>query len=286
MENDLANNPFVVDCDCGWYYCTKRVSKSTYYRHRLLYTLRQHNPPQYNDVPMPVESAFDMHDDSGSDAESDADSPPPPQQEDIFTNAAPTWNDPVFPVDGEKPPDIILGELLMLYFEWMSAHKTTDACSKDAVKMMSQLLPADANGIKWQGAQRLLQAIYDRSVVAVDLCPNDCIAFYDCKHPKMAHYKHAKRTWCPHCGADRRLTHKDGTVRTAKTGYYLPCGTWFTDLLKMPDMASELDRDTASERPDGHASKSRGWKQKVNNVQIMLTQLHIMLTYIHEINNI
>jgi hypothetical protein len=209
---------------------------------------------------MPVEAASHV-DPSAADNDPPPVLPPPPV--DIYQDATPTWNDPVFPLNGEKPPDIILGELLLIYFEWMSAHKVTDACAEACATMMGQLMPPGANGLKWQGAQKLLTAIYNHTVVSVDICPNDCISYYDCKHPKMAHYKHAHRTWCPRCGADRKLTHKDGTIRSAKKGYYLPCGTWLRDLFKIPDLAKELNTETASSRPPGHASASRGWKQKV-----------------------
>ena len=207
---------------------------------------------------------FVFQDDAYDDASDSQPAPPPlPPPKDVILDAMPTWNDPVFPEDGEKPPDIILGELILLYFEWMNAHKVTDACAKGAVTFMRLLLPADANDIKWQGATTLLQAIYDQSVVSIDICPNDCIAYYDCKHPKMKHYKHGHRTWCPHCGSDRRLTHKDGTVRSAKKGYYLPCGTWFRDLYKIHGLGPELSSATAGKRPPGHVSKSRGWNKKV-----------------------
>jgi hypothetical protein len=72
-----------------------------------------------------------------------------------------------------------------MFFEWMNAHKVTDACAKSVYTLLSTLLPADANGGSWAGAQKLLKAIYDRSVVSVQLCPNDCVAFYNCKHPKV-----------------------------------------------------------------------------------------------------
>ena len=250
---------YLVDCKCNWIHCNKRVSVSTMYRHRLKYTLERDYPPRQAPRPMPVEETFNF-----DDPPADCNAPPlPPPPTNLCEDAVPSWNDPVFPLNGNKPPDIILGELILIYFEWMSANKVSNACAEGAATMMRQLMPTDANGIEWQGAQRLLNAIYNHSVVSVDICPNDCISYYDCKHPKMAHYKHAHRTWCPHCGADRKLTHKDGTIRSAKKGYYLPCGTWLHDLFRIPDLAKELNSDTASPRPPGHASASRGWKQKV-----------------------
>jgi hypothetical protein len=191
--------------------------------------------------------------------------PAPPADmapEDVIRGRVPTWDDPVFPQD-EPPPDIILGELMLMYFEWMGSHKVTDACAKAAYTLLNTLMPKNANGGSWAQARTMLQAIYDMSVVAVDICPNDCIAFIDCKHPKMQHYRHAHRTYCPKCGSDRTVTHKDGTVRVARQGYYLPCGTWFRDLYKVAGLGEELCTDTASQRPAGHVSKSRGWHKKV-----------------------
>jgi hypothetical protein len=197
---------------------------------------------------------------------------------DPIAEAVPTWSDPVFPANGDAPPDILLGELLLMYFEWMGTHKETDASAKAVYGLLSTLLPADANGGSWGTARKMLQAIYDRTVKTVELCPNDCIAFYDCTHPKMKHYKHAHRTWCPCCGADRKLTAADGSVRAAKTGYYLPCGTWFRDLYKVDGLSEELSQDAAAHRPPGHTTRSRGWNQKVWDTNKHASML-CMLTY-------
>ena len=183
---------------------------------------------------------------------------------DPIVDKVPTWSDPVYPTNVEVPPDIILGELLLMYFEWMGTHKVTDACAKAVYTLLSTLLPADANGGSWGVARKMLDAIYKQTVQTIDICPGDCIAYYDCKHPTMQHYKHAHRTHCPTCGADRHLTDADGTRRAAKTGYYLPCGTWLRDLFKVDGLGDELSQQPASTRPPGHASYSRGWHKKVN----------------------
>jgi hypothetical protein len=152
---------------------------------------------------------------------------------------------------------------MLMYFEWMGVYKESDASGKAVYALLKTLVPPDANAGTWGTAQKLLTAIYNQSVVAVDLCPADCVAFYNCKHPKMAHYQHAHRTHCPKCGLDRKITHRDGSVRSAKVGYYLPCGSWFRDLFKIDGLASELSQDAAGQRPDGHVTKSRGWHKKV-----------------------
>ena len=225
-----------------------------------------------------------MHDDVKAESAPAEETPPsewtvPPV--DPIGEAVPTWSDPVYPVNGDPPPDIILGELLLMYFEWMGTHRDTDASAKAVYAMLSTVLPADANGGSWGTARKMLQAIYDRTVKSVELCPNDCIAYYDCLHPTMKHYKHAHRTWCPKCGADRKITAADGSVRAAKTGYYLPCGTWFRDLYKVDGLGEELSQDAASRRPPGHTSRSRGWHEKVRSVPISMLLYCYMLTYIY-----
>jgi hypothetical protein len=189
---------------------------------------------------------------------------------DTIKEAVPTWDDPVFSADADPPPDILLGELLLMYFEWMGTYKVTDVCAKAAYTLLSTLIPKGANGGSWATAQRMLQAIYDQSVVAIDICPNDCIAYYDCKHPKMKKHRHAHRDWCPKCGSDRKVTHNDGTVRSAKQGYYLPCGMWFRDLFKIDGLGPELSQHAARGRPPGHVSKSRGWHKKVQDTKYIL----------------
>jgi hypothetical protein len=88
-----------------------------------------------------------------------------------------------------------------------------------------------------------------------------------CTYAQMAHYRNAHRLWCPRCGSDRTLRLENGTTRAAKTGYYLPCGTWFRDLFKNKELSAELSGG-GDERPAGHVSHSRGWHQKVQYARL------------------
>jgi hypothetical protein len=168
--------------------------------------------PPAEDAPMADPNADDVH--------------MPDSMADPIADAVPTWADPVYPNNGARPPDIILGELMLMYFEWMGTHKVTDACAKAVYTLLHTLLPEDSNSGTWGTARKMLDAIYKQTVQTIEICPNDCIAYYDCKHPTMQHYKHAHRTHCPTCGSDRHLVDADGNRRAAKTGYYLPCGTY------------------------------------------------------------
>ena len=100
-------------------------------------------------------------------------------------------------------------------------------------------------------------------MVKIETCPNDCVAFIDCKHHKLSHYKHEHRQCCPTCGADRWLTREDGKKRAAKTVYHLPVGPWLRDLFRDAEVAPFLAWDYV-EQPPGHVTKSRGWHVKVH----------------------
>jgi hypothetical protein len=54
------------------------------------------------------------------------DHPPPPTHDDLDDEEKEVWTqgwDEQVYKDDSVPPDISLGELLLLYFEWMSVHK-------------------------------------------------------------------------------------------------------------------------------------------------------------------
>jgi hypothetical protein len=146
-----------------------------------------------------------------------------------FEGLLPRWYEKVYtdyPDDQAVTPDILLAELIALYSEWMFAFKVTDACAKAAYLLLRTLLPENANIGSWPQLKRALEAVTSRSCIEVDICPGDCIAYYDCKHPRLSFYKHAHRTWCIDCGKDRYCT-VDGVKRPAKRGFYFPLRTYF-----------------------------------------------------------
>jgi hypothetical protein len=172
------------------------------------------------------------------------------------------WQHKVYTEESVNP-DITLGELLLVYFEWMSVHKATDASAKAVYDLLLLLLPDDANAGTWALSKRLLKKICESRVIKLETCPNDHVAFIDCKHPKLAHYQHSHRSCCPVCGADRWLTRGDGKKRAAKIVYHLPIGPWLRDLFRDVEIAPFLASDY-EEQPPGHVTKSRGWHAKVH----------------------
>ena len=137
-----------------------------------------------------------------------------------FEKIFPGWYNRVYSEEEDlAPPDILLAELVALFTEWMFAFKVKDTCAKAVYLLLKTLLPENANIGTWPRLKRLLEAVTDSTSIEIDLCPNDCIAFYDCKHPKLAFHKHAHRTYCLVCGANRYIT-LDGLKRSVKRGFY------------------------------------------------------------------
>ena len=180
-----------------------------------------------------------------------------------FEEEFPTWYKQIYKEDNgsEEGSDIILAELIALYSEWMFAYKVTDACAKAAYKMFQTLVPPSSNIGSWPELKKALEYLNQEACVEIDLCPNDCIAFIDCKHPKLAHYKHAHRDWCPVCGADRRLT-VNGQIRSAKKGYYFPMAKHLQGLFDSEELVDLLPWD-AGESRSGSIKRSYGWHKKV-----------------------
>jgi hypothetical protein len=139
----------------------------------------------------------------------------------------------------------------------------TDACAKAVYDLLLLLLPPDTNAGSWALSKKLLKKVCESRVVEIDTCPNDCMAFIDCKHPKLSHYQHSHRQCCPTCGSDRWLVRADGKKRAAKTVYHLPVGPWLRDLFRDDDIAPYLASDY-EDQPTGHVTKSRGWHDKVH----------------------
>ena len=113
------------------------------------------------------------------------------------------WGETIFKAD-DMPPETLIGELLLYYFEWMASNNATDVCAKGVHGLLVSILPADSSVPGWASLKRLLVQVHTNNVEKVDMCPNDHIAFVDITHPSMPHYKHAHRTKCPHPAAARR----------------------------------------------------------------------------------
>lgn len=146
----------------------------------------------------------------------------------------------------------------------------------------------------WQ-AKGILQRVELRYVNRYDVCPNDCIVYYDSKNlPSRYRYRHAHRVRCPVCdtpryvtdptdGASRAVgttrsvctstrarakTHSNAHTNThtrsrvqAKVLFFFPVKYYIRSLFSRPELVPFLYSDQPY--PEGHTCRSRGFQQKV-----------------------
>jgi hypothetical protein len=95
------------------------------------------------------------------------------------------------------------------------------------------------------------------------VCSEDCIAYWDSKYlPEK--YRHAHRSSCPRCGADRYVQDpRDGSFRAVRVLFFFPIAPFVKSLFGRPDLVPFLYHDTEDGRPVGHVTRSRGFKHKV-----------------------
>jgi ssDNA-binding Zn-finger/Zn-ribbon topoisomerase 1 len=159
---------------------------------------------------------------------------------------------------------VLLGELLLFYFEWYARNRVTQVCARGMHAMLSMLLPAEtADLMKWARIKSMMNSIYDHNVRTIDICPADCIAYVDCKHEKLKDYQHAHRTKCPKCNTCRHVWVK-GKKRAAKVGFYFPIDGYLCNIFKSDELAAFVQNDVGR-FPSGHTRHSQGWYQKVRS---------------------
>jgi hypothetical protein len=163
---------------------------------------------------------------------------------------------------------VLLGELLLFYFEWMARNRVTQVCAQQMHAMLSMLLPtAAADSMKWSKIKDLLKHVYEHNVRTIDICPQDCIAYVNCTHESLKDYQHAHRSKCPKCNTQRKVLVK-GKMRAAKVGFYFPLNSYMCNIFKSDELKEFLENDVGV-FPSGHTRHSKGWYDKVtNNPQI------------------
>jgi ssDNA-binding Zn-finger/Zn-ribbon topoisomerase 1 len=159
---------------------------------------------------------------------------------------------------------VLLGELLLFYFEWFARNRVKKVCARQMHAMLSMLLPTEtADLMKWSKITSMMQHVYDHNVQTVDLCPNDCIAYVNCKHETLKGYQHKHRTKCPKCNTNRHIVVK-GKKRAAKVGFYFPLNGYLCNIFKSDDLA-EFAKNDVGKFPSGHTRHSAGWYEKVTS---------------------
>ena len=98
----------------------------------------------------------------------------------------------------------------------------------------------------------------------IEICRNDCIAYYDTIHLSgQFASKNSHRTKCPICDASRYVTDpKTGRVLPAKSMFHFQLKSYVRSLYNRPDLSAHLWHD-CGDNPEGHVTRSRGFRQKV-----------------------
>ena len=177
--------------------------------------------------------------------------------------------DPVISInyDGDFEVDVAkVEEVLLIMYDYMAKHKATDSSSGEMWQFLRVLLPEEHNVPTFKVVKDILERHIDKTVLQIDVCINDCVAFYDANCEELAYYKYKDLQSCPKCGEDRFIYNPSGNKMPKKFFFYFPCRYYFRDLFNMPDLVPFLYNNTAATQfPEGHLQRSRGWKLKVTD---------------------
>jgi hypothetical protein len=141
-----------------------------------------------DDMP-PLTSGSDDDDDYESDSESDnsaweTDSDSDDDQLRGEDDEAPCANDNKSTGRGQ----LNRHDVTMLILDWIACRKVTDTAAAGVWEIVQLLMPEGANVPSWGQIKRALRAAENDNVIRVDVCVNDCVAFYDrCVHTKHTH---------------------------------------------------------------------------------------------------
>ena len=164
-------------------------------------------------------------------------------------------------VSGMELPGITTLEVVCIMLDWMTTNKIHDTGAEDIWRRLRLFLPTVAMPT-FEEARNLVKKHKAMRIQRIEICTNDCIAYWDCKNiPEMSDYKHSHRSKCPECNEPRWVS-KGGRLMPRKVVYFTPIGPWLQDLYRRTDLVPFLFSD-ADGHPEGHITRSRGYKQKV-----------------------
>lgn len=180
------------------------------------------------------------------------------------------------------PPDQITTlEVMIVMLDWMASYKASDVSTEDMWRRLRLFLPG-VDVSTFNHAKGLVIKHRAMTQERIEMCVNDCIAYWDCKHiPEQRAYKHSHRTMCPKCGEPRYIE-KDGRTLPRKVVHFTPIHGFLQNLYRRTDLVPYL-HSAADGHPPGHPTRSRGWKKKVqHHIHVHLchivTSLHRRLT--------
>jgi hypothetical protein len=156
------------------------------------------------------------------------------------------------------------GEMILMFLDTLCTYKMTDSSGRGVWSMMQSFLPAGIDLPSFTSVKNILCRAETRYVKRYDLCPEDCIVYYDSTllSPPV---KHAHRTLCPVCGTPRYVRDpQNGQMRAAKQFFFFPVAPYIRSLFARPELVPYLLCD-AEQAQEGHVRRSRGFKLKVTD---------------------
>lgn len=266
----------LFDCTCRVYGCASQrggswpVAHTTYYRHKAAQLLadagQERQVLPIEEVTEPVYDNVLQDDGYDEEDEGEEEEPMPSILPESFFDL---WQQPLYEsaVDNADNENIIsVGEILLMFFEWMTAYKPPIASTKAMHKVFSVSFPSPNNFPSWHKMHKMLDMMFESGVVQVEMCPNDHIAFADMTHPTLGHYKHAHRTTCPVCN-DARYIDNNGKKIAAKVGYYFKLDSYLASIFNKTDttfLRSRCWDHSTYTFPPGHIRHSRRWHEKMS----------------------
>jgi hypothetical protein len=174
--------------------------------------------------------------------------------------------DPVGLLDQQSENDAQLTspEIVLLFLDWMCKHKLTDSAAKDLWTLMTRFMPEGVDLPAFHTLKTMLHKSEDEYVQRLDICPNDCIVYWNSTHLATP-YSHAHRTLCPVCRHPRYVTDpKDNNLKPAKTLFFFPLSPYVRSLYRRRELVPYLLHDV-DHAPEGHVLRSRGFQMKIRD---------------------
>lgn len=251
-----------MSAQCWCFTCAGRVvSRNTFAAHG-----RKERPdPPTRKRPLEMLSMDDASD-AGLEASAELE---PPSIDDVDLDDP--WAYILEHMEGEIGQGKLTGaQVTLLLLDWCSSHKVSDTAVQSVWSLIKALLPEDADMPTWYSLKARLRKYEQTAVRRVEICPNDCVAYYDTVHLEGVHArKHAHRTKCPTCNAPRYVTDpKTGRTLPAKSFYHFPLQPYIRGLYARPDLCPHLLHD-CGDYPEGHVTRSRGYRKKVTENPLM-----------------
>lgn len=261
-----------MSAQCWCYTCAGRlVSRNTFREHG-----RKEKPdPPVRKRPLEMISMADEAEAWGHDISVDLE---PPDLDDVDLDDP--WATILEQMEGEIGHGKFSGaQVTLLLLDWCCSHKVSDAGARAVWGLVKALLPEDADMPSFYSVKERLRKYEAQAVRRIEICPNDCIAYYDTVNLKGEHRtRHSHRTKCPFCDAPRYVTDpKTGRNLPAKSVYHFPLEPYVRSLHARSDLCAHLWHD-CGEHPEGHITRSRGFRKKVtDNPHMAADSRHLAL---------